>query len=238
MTLNDLLPDYPCIDDSKPLNLVSLVHSISSIEKFDDLMLEIYKQIYNDEERICCNYDGLQGKLFYPLSKRLLVTRLLTIISNERTIPLNDNEQRRLYAHCEAQCLSNLSSYPMPQLQVDSIDAKDEQQWISSMFHRILSSNEIKRIVQAKHQLSATWNRNDVCISYARPMHLRWIKQTWLEHFPLNNNDDEVQRWSQCIDWAIDSLTQLSKVRAKNRPSNRFQHCSVRLTCIDSFVQT
>ncbi|CAF1507076.1 unnamed protein product, partial [Adineta steineri] len=45
---------------------------------------------------------------------------------------------------------------------------------------------------------------------------LLWIKQKWLERYPLNSND-ELEKWSQCIDWAIDSFLETTK----SRPSKR-----------------
>jgi hypothetical protein len=49
-------------------------------------------------------------------------------------------------------------------------------------------------------------------IYYARPIHLLWIKQKWLERYPLNNENNESEKWSQCIDWAIDSFLEQTTV--------------------------
>ncbi|CAF3832396.1 unnamed protein product, partial [Adineta steineri] len=85
-----------------------------------------------------------------------------------------------------------------------------------SLFRLIIPKEDIKKIITAKQTLSSQWNDNEICIYYARPIDLLWIKQKWLERYPLDNNN-ELQKWSQCIDWAIDSFLETTK----SRPSKR-----------------
>jgi len=51
-------------------------------------------------------------------------------------------------------------------------------------------------------------------------MHVQYIyyglKKKWLEKYPLNDNN-ESEKWSQCIDWAIDSFLETTKVRPSKR---------------------
>ncbi|CAF4693951.1 unnamed protein product, partial [Rotaria sp. Silwood2] len=214
LTPKHLLPNYPLLHDSIQPNLISLIRSLRSIENFDNLMLKAYSKIFNQEERICCNYDGINGKLSYPRHKRLLLDFIIKLILNERNKILDDNERHYLYTQCEKHFSTDTSLTKYRGLNIDHLNknnrSNDEKQFICSLFRLIIPKDDIKRIVSAKQDLSSEWNDNEICIYYARPIHLLWIKQKWLERYP-SNKKNEAEKWSQCIDWAIDSFLDTTK---------------------------
>ncbi|CAM4841277.1 unnamed protein product [Rotaria magnacalcarata] len=70
--------------------------------------------------------------------------------------------------------------------------------------------------ISAKEDLTSQWNDNELCIYYARPIHLLWIKQKWLERFPLNSKN-EAEKWTQCIDLAIGSFLDKKEAQQSKR---------------------
>jgi hypothetical protein len=170
-------------------------------------MNRAYFKIFNHEERVCCNYDGNNGKLPYPRHKRLLFDLILKLTLNERNKTLDDNEKHDLYIQCEKHFLTETPLEKYRGLNIDHLDETNEKQFIYSIFRLVIPQDDIKRILSAKQDLSSQWNDNDICIYYARPIHLLWIKQKWLERYPSNEH-----KWSQCIDWAIDSFLDTTKV--------------------------
>ncbi|CAF3370830.1 unnamed protein product [Rotaria sp. Silwood1] len=220
LTPKQLLPNYPLLHDSIQPNLISLIRSLRSIENLDNLMLKAYSKIFNQEERICCNYDGINGKLPYPRNKRLLLDFIIKLILNERNKNLDDNEQHHLYTQCEKHFSTDTSLTKYRGINIDHMNknnrSNDEKQFICSLFRLIIPKDDIKRIVSAKQDLSSEWNDNEICIYYARPIHLLWIKQKWLERYP-SNKKNELEKWSQCIDWAIDSFLDTTKTCPSKR---------------------
>ncbi|CAF0911610.1 unnamed protein product [Rotaria sordida] len=220
LTPKHLLPNYPLLHDSIQPNLISLIRNLRSIENFDNLMFKAYSKIFNQEERICCNYNGINGKLPYPRHKRLLLDFIIKLIFNERNKILDDNQRYDLYIECEKHFSTDTSLTKYRGLNIDHLYKNnrfnDEKQFICSIFHLIIPKDDIKRIITAKQDLSSEWNDNEICIYYARPIHLLWIKQKWLERYSINKKN-EAEKWSQCIDWAIDSFLE----KTKTRPSKR-----------------
>jgi hypothetical protein len=172
-------------------------------------MLKAYSTIINHEERSSCNYDGNNGKLPYPRHKRLLLDLIIKITLNERNKTLNDDERHHLYTQCEKKFSTEAILTKYRGLNIDHLNENnslnDEKQFICSLFRLVIPQDDIKRIILAKQDRLSQWNDNEMCIYYTRPIHLLWIKQKWLERYPLNTNN-ESQKWSQCIDWAIDSF--------------------------------
>jgi len=184
-----------------------LARRLRQIENLDDLMLKAYSTIINHEERSSCNYVGNNGKLPYPRHKRLLLDLIIKITLNERNKTLNDDERHHLYTQCEKKFSTEAILTKYRGLNIDQINnLNDEKQFICSIFRLVIPQDDIKRIISAKQDLSSQWNDNELCIYYARPIYLLWIKQKWLERYPLSDNNNESQKWSQCIDWAIDSF--------------------------------
>ena len=213
-TVKDLLPNYPLLPDSSPLNLMSLVRSLRSIDNLDYLLLKAYSKIFTEDERLCCNYEGLQGQLSYPRSKRLLFDQLVKLIFHERNLPCTDQDQRQLYSQCEKHFTGDdPSSSNDPDLATidSSISASDEKEWICTLFRRVLSAEELKRVLRAKQELKSPWDTNEMSFYHARLTHLRWIKQKWLEQHP-GKPEEETQRWSECLDWAMESFILSPKV--------------------------
>ena len=140
---------------------------------------------------------------------------MIKLTLNERNKTLDDIEKHHLYTQCEKHFSSDTSLTKYHGLNIDHLNENDEKQFICSLFRLVIPEDNIKRIVLAKKDLSSQWNDNETCIYYARPIHLLWIKQKWLERYPLNVNN-ESQKWSQCIDWAIDSFLGTTKVCFRN----------------------
>ena len=190
-------------------------------------MLKAYSKIFNHEERTCCNYDGLDGKLLYPRHKSLLLDLIIKLILNERNQTLDDHDRHRLYTQCENHSSNETHSTKYRGLNIDHLDennsSNNEKQFVCSLFNLVIPQEDIKRIISAKQDSSSQWNDNELCIYYARPIHLLWIKQKWLERYPLNKSHNEAQKWSQCIDWAIDSFLEITNLSSipKIRPSKR-----------------
>jgi hypothetical protein len=227
LTPKHLLPNYPLLHDPIQPNLVSLIRALRQIDNPDELMLKAYSKIVNHEERTCCNYDGLNGKLPYPRHKRLLLDCIINLILTERNETLDDNDRHRLYTYCEKKNSTEPTLTKYRGLNIDHLDenntSKDEKQFVCSLFQLVIPQDDIKRIILAKQDSSSQWNDNELCIYYSRPIHLLWIKQKWLERYLSNN---EAQRWSQCIDWAMDSFLGKSSLCSipsvpKVRPSKR-----------------
>ena len=209
--MKDLLPNYPLLRDSAPLNLVSLVRSLRAIDHPDDLLFKAYAKIFTADEQFCCDYDGLQGQLAYPRSKRLLFDQLLRLIFHERNLPFSEQDQRQRYSQCEKHFAREPSPSHVPDLAIESISAVDENQWVCTLFRRVLSSEEIHRVLRAKQELKSPWDSNEMSFYHVPLTHLRWLKQKWLEQYP-GKAEDEAQRWSQCLDWAMEEFSQASKV--------------------------
>jgi len=213
LTPKHLLPNYPLLHDPIQPNLVSLARNLRQTDNFDDFILKLYSKIFNHEERICCNYDGTNGKLSYPKHKRLLFDLMIKLTFNEHNKILDDNERNHFYIQCEKHFSTETSLTKYRGLNIDQINnLNDEKQFICSIFRLVIPQDDIKRIISAKQDLSSQWNDNELCIYYARPIHLLWIKQKWLERYPLSDNNNESQKWSQCIDWAIESFLEPTKV--------------------------
>lgn len=216
LTPNDLLPNYPLINDSNPPNISSLVRSFRSIESIDNIILKARTKIFNNEELSCCNYDGTKGKLPYPRHKRLLFDRIITLAYKERNIKvLNDHHRRVLYTKRETHYSieSALSKYRG--INVDQLNkshrSNDEKYYICSLFRLVLSQDDIKRVVSAKNDLPPEWNDNEICLYHTSLVPLLWIKQKWLERFPLNSKN-EAEKWSQCVDWVLESFLDTKEV--------------------------
>jgi hypothetical protein len=212
LTPKHLLPSYPLLHDPIQPNLVALARSLRQIENIDDLMIKAYSKIFNHEERICCNYDGSDGKLSYPRHKRQLLDLMIKLTLNERNKTVDDNERHDLYIQCEKHFSTEKSLTKYRGLNIDHLDENNnEKQFICSLFRLVIPQDDVKRIILAKQDLTSQWNDNEMCIYYARPIHLLWIKQKWIERYPLNDYNQS-QKWSQCIDWAIDSFLETPKV--------------------------
>lgn len=208
LTPKHLISPYPLFHDPIQPNLVALARIIRQTENLDDIILKIYSKIFNHEERICCNYDGINGKLPYPRHKRLLFDQMLKLTLNERQKSFDSHECHRLYTHCEKHSSTDTSLTTYRGSNLDQINhLNDEEQFICALFRLIIPQEDIKKILAVKQDS----NDNELCIYHARPIHLLWIKQKWLERYPLNENN-EAQRWSQCIDWALHSLLETPKV--------------------------
>jgi len=212
LTPKHLLPNYPLLHDPIQPNIFSLVRNLRQAENLDDFILKIYSKIFNHEERICCNYDGINGKLPYPRHKRLLFDFMMKLTCNEHHKIYDDNQRNHFYNQCEKHFSTETSLTKYRGSNLDQINnLNDEQQFICSIFRLVIPQDDIKTIILAKQDLLSQWNDNEMCIYHARPIHLLWIKQKWLERYPLNDNN-ESQKWSQCIDWAIDSFLETTKV--------------------------
>jgi hypothetical protein len=210
LTPKHLVSNYPLLHDPIQPNLVALARHIRQIENLDELILKIYSKIFNHEERICCNYDGINGKLPYPRHKRLLFDLMIKLALNERK---KTCERNQFYSQCEKHFSNETSLTKYRGLNLDQINPiNDEEQYICSLFRLVIPPEDIKKILSAKQDS----NDNELCIYYARPIHLLWIKQKWLERYPLNGTN-ESQKWSQCIDWAMDSFLETPKVRPSKR---------------------
>lgn len=198
---------------------MSLVRSLRAIDNLDYLLLKAYSKIFTDDERLCCNYEGLQGQLSYPRSKRLLFDQLVKLIFHERNLPCTDQDQRQLYSQCEKHFVGDdTSSSNDPDLATidSSVSSSDEKEWICTLFRRVLSAEDIKRVLRAKQELKSPWDTNEMSFYHARLTHLRWVKQKWLEQYP-GKPEEETQRWSQCLDWAMESFIHSPKVRPSKR---------------------
>ncbi|CAF1374597.1 unnamed protein product [Adineta steineri] len=220
LTPDNLVPDYPLLRDTSQPNLVILARDLRQTDNINDILIKVYSQIFNYEEQMSCSYDSINGKLPYPRHKRLLFDLIIKLTLNEHEKILDDNERHNLYIQCEKQFstetdLTNYQGVNIDHLNDDN-NSYDEKQFICSLFRLVIPKEDIKKIIAAKQNVSSQWNDNEICIYYARPIHLLWIKQKWLERYPLNSND-ELEKWSQCIDWAIDSFLESTK----SRPSKR-----------------
>ena len=218
LTPKDLLPNYPLLHDPVQPNLVSLTRSLRSIQNMDELMLKAYSKIFNHEERTCCSYDGVNGKLPYPRHKRLLLDFIIKLILHERNKIFNNEERYRLYTKCEKHFSTETPFTKYRGVNIDHLydnnNSNDEKQFICSLFQLVIPKDDIKRIILAKQDPSSQWNDNEICIYHVRPIHLLWIKQKWLESYPSynNNKNSESKQWSQCIDWAIESFLDKAQV--------------------------
>jgi hypothetical protein len=125
------------------------------------------------------------------------------------TIINHEVRRHHLYTQCEKKFSTEAILTKYRGLNIDHLNENnslnDEKQFICSLFRLVIPQDDIKRIILAKQDRLSQWNDNEMCIYYTRPIHLLWIKQKWLERYPLNTNN-ESQKWSQCIDWAIDSF--------------------------------
>ena len=220
-TVNDLLPHYPLLNDSPQVNLLLLIRSLRSIDHPDDLFAKCFSKIFTEEERRCCNLNGENGKLVYPPPKRILLERILQLVLHDRNSTMSNDELRENFLRCEVPTATRNSSSNgnQHQLTFDQISTKDEKHWISTLFRQLLSADEIKRIVRAKSELKFPWNTNEICIYHARPLHLHWIKEKWYEQYP-QHHANEAERWLECLDWAVESLTQSTKVRPSKRKTS------------------
>lgn len=217
LTPKDLLPNYPLLHDPIQPNLVSIARGIRQTENLDDFILKIYPKIFNHEERVCCNYNGINNKLPYPRHKRLLFDLIIKLLCKEHKKISDDNQRNHYYNQCEKHFSTDSSLTKYRGLNLDQINhINDEQEYICSLFRLVIPQDDIKKILSAKQDLSSQWNDNEMCIYNARPIHLLWIKQKWIERYPLNDNN-ESQKWSQCIDWAIESFIEPIKVNTKNK---------------------
>ena len=218
LSVKQLFPHYPLLRDAAQPNLIALARSVRPIDNLDDVMLKIYAKIFNQEERLCCNYDGNQNKLPYPPTKRLLADLMLKLVLDERQKTIDDNERRTLYVQCEKHSLTDTPSDKYRGLNIEHCDENlsevNEKQLLGALVRRVVSAEDIKRIVSAKQDQTSQWNTNEICIYYARPLHLLWIKQKWLERFPTAEGsvESEEQRWAQCVHWLIDSMMERVKV--------------------------
>ena len=223
LSVKQLFPHYPLLRDAAQPNLIALARSVRPIDNLDDVMLKIYAKIFNQEERLCCSYDGNQNKLPYPPTKRLLADLMLRLVLDERQKTVEDNERRTLYLQCEKHSLTDTPLDQYRGLNIEHCDENlsevNEKQLIGALVRRLVSSDDIKRIVAAKQDQTSQWNTNEICIYYARPLHLLWIKQKWLERYPTveGSVETEEQRWSQCVNWAIDSMMERVKVETRAR---------------------
>ncbi|UJR15816.1 hypothetical protein I4U23_002745 [Adineta vaga] len=220
LTPKDLFPNYPLLHDSNQPNLVSFIRHLRQIDNLEDAIFKVYSKIFNHDERICCNYNGINSKLPYPRHKRLLFDLILKLILNERQKPFDENERDNFYTQCEQHFSTDTPLLKYPGVNIDNLNENnnctDEKQFLCLLFRLVIPQENIKEIVSAKQDLSSQWNDNDICIYYAHPVHLLWIKQKWLEHFPIDNNI-ESEKWSQCIDWAIESFLEKKKIRPSKR---------------------
>lgn len=200
LTTKQILPNYPLFHDPIQPNLVSLARQIRQKENIDEILPKIYSKIFNHEERLCCTYDGLHGKLSYPKPKRLLFELMIKLTYHEYDKQLDENEKKSIYSQCEKQFTSDCSTTKLRGINFDQLtNLTDEQQFISALFRLVIPPDDLKKILAAKQNLPSNWNDNETCLFYARPIHLLTIKQKWMEKFP-GNESNEVQRWSQCID--------------------------------------
>jgi hypothetical protein len=214
VTLKDIFPHCSLLRDFTSKDLIDIASQLRQVNLLDDLMLKAYFKIINNDEQLCCNYDGNNGKLPYPRYKRFLLDLLIKLTLDERHQTIDDHDRRRLYLQCEKSVGSDTSTITNCLVNIvfdENVNADDEQNFICSLFHLIIPQVDIKQIVLAKLDTSTRWNDNETCIFYARPMHLLTIKRKWLERYP-SDDGTEIQRWSQCIDWAIESFMQTTKV--------------------------
>ena len=218
VTVKDLFPNCSLLQDSHSPNLVSLVRNLRQIDDVHGMMMKAYMKIFNHDERICCNYNGTNGKLPYPRHKQLLFDRLVKLILAEREKNFDDS----FYTRCEKHFSSDTASLKYRGVNIDHLNENkncaDEKQFVCALFRLVVPSENVKQILAAKQDLTSQWNENDIDIYYVHPVYLLWIKQKWIERFPIEHND-EAQRWSQCIDWAIESFLEKKKVK----PIDHFQ---------------
>lgn len=213
LTPKHLISPYPLFHDPIQPNLVALARTIRQTDNLDEIIFKIYSKIFNHEERICCNYDGIHGKLPYPRHKRLLFNQMLKLTLHERQKSFDSPECHRFYTQCEKHFSNDTSLTKYRGVNLDQTNSiNDEEQFICSLFRLIIPQEDMKKILAAKQET----NDHELCIYHARPIHLLWIKQKWLERYPGNENN-EVQRWSQCIDWALQSFLEPTKVSFESR---------------------
>jgi hypothetical protein len=218
LTPKHLISNYPLLHDPIQPNLVALARNIRQIENLDELILKIYSKIFNHEERVCCNYNGTNGKLPYPRHKRQLFDLMIKLTLSERKKSYDTNDRNQFYSQCEKHFSNDTSLTKYRGLNLDQINhINDEEQFVCSLFRLVIPSDDIKKILAAKQDS----NDNELCIYHARPIHLLWIKQKCLERYPLNGAN-ESQKWSQYIDWAMDSFLETPKVCFNSQNSYLF----------------
>ena len=213
LTPKHLISPYPLFHDPIQPNLVALARTIRQNDNLDEILPKIYSKIFNHEERICCNYDGTNGKLPYPRHKRLLFDQMLKLTLHERQKSFDSSDCHHFYAQCEKQFSNDTSLIKYRGVNLDQLNQiNDEEQFVCALFRLIIPQEDMKKILAAKQET----NDHELSIYHARPIHLLWIKQKWLERYP-EKNDHEAQRWSQCIDWALQSLVEPTKIRPSKR---------------------
>jgi len=222
LTTKHLLPNYPLFHDPIQPNLVSLARQIRQKENFDEILPKIYSKIFNHEERLCCTYDGLHGKLVYPKPKRLLFDLMIKLTFHEYDKRLNENEKKSIYSQCEKQFAPDGSTTKLRGINYEQVNSlTDEQQFVSALFRLIIPQDDQKKMLAAKQNLQSNWNDNETCLFYARPIHLLTIKQKWMDKFPVTDSN-EAQRWTQCIDWFFEpnKVVRPSKRKTTDVPTN------------------
>ena len=233
-------PNFPGVREFFQINLVSLVVSLRQLRSMTDLIMKTYARIVNHDERICCNYHGTRGRLPLPRHKRMLLDLLVKLILNDRQKTLDEHEREKIYDHCEMRFSVDTPAFEFSGVDIDHLKAdasspEGERQFVCALFRLVLPEDDIRKIVAKKQDLPPPWTDNDVCIYYAQAVHLLWIKQQWLKRYPTAS-DDEAQRWSQCINWAMDSFLETEQVRC--RIQTHIGACNPRCCLSGSTIET